>query len=239
MGTNACRTSLNRPDALTTFGVCVLLGTVLLLASIAFAQSIPNTERAAWRRTAAQGQALARIIASERSEVLRVGVRFDASELDLFASVVLNNRGSYSAAHGWLDVMSHLSPHVTMRRPPTRPRHEWTSTLVGCTAAQPSGWVSERDGNWNQYARQWQSLCLDIQDRWVRGEFVITPGVIAWGNIDDAKRHLCKRSSRNLCPVAMFVGANDRANVWFARNGDDVCSASLRAAFVEDHCEKK
>lgn len=216
--------------------LAIVLMCCALIASAARAQSLPNDERGSWRRTAAQGAMLARVIVSERSDVLRSD-DYDHGEIDLFASVVLNNRGLLKKARGWLDVLGELAPHVTRRREPTKPRHLWTSTLVGCTEAQPSGWVSERDGDWRIYQLRWQSFCLDVRDRWIRGQFTLTSDVIAWGNLEDSQRHICGRSARNLCPVALVVGAKDRINVFFAFVGDAACSDALREAFVEEHCE--
>ncbi len=189
----------------------------------------------AWPRTLVQGAMLARIVVSERSEVLR-GDDFDRAEIDWLASVVINNGPRFRSARSWLDVMRKLSPHVTQAAPPTRPRHEWTSTLYGCTEAQPTGWVRERDGNWDSYALRWQSFCLDVRDRWVRGEFVHNADAFKWGNIDDSRKHICAASSP-FCPLAAFVGVNGRTNVFFGFTGSPSCSAAVRESFVEAHCE--
>lgn len=184
-----------------------------------------------WKRTKAQGALLARIIVSERSAVLR-GSDYDPAELDLFASVVINNRDRFANAHGWIDVMGRLSPHVALLEPPTRPRQEWTSTLHGCTEAKPGGWVDERDGDWRIYSLAWQSFCLDVRDRWVADQWQHADGVVAWGNIADSKRQLCRKVKR-LCLVQHFADGN----LFFGRAGDPACNLAAQESFVEAHCE--
>jgi len=213
-------------DMLVSFGVCAVIGAILVLASIASAQE--------WRRTPVEGAMLARIIVSERSAVLRErdAASVDASEFDWFASVVINNRDRFPRARSWLAIMGELSPHVTMRKPTTTARQEWTSTLVGCTERQPAGWIRERDGKWDIYALRWQSFCIDIRDRWVRGDFEVHEDAIAWGSVDDSKRRMC-RPKNPLCLLHHFSGGN----LFFALAGSAACRDEVQESFVEAHCE--
>ncbi len=201
---------------------------ILTFACVASAQR-------AWVRSRAQGILLARIIVNEQSRVIRPNGGADLDELSWFASAVVNNRERYGkSVHGWLDVLGKLAPHVARLRPISRPRQEWTSTLTGCTEAQPSGWVPERDGDWEIYALNWQSFCLDVRDSWVNDTFTHYPDVNTWGNLADTQNQLCRpRRHGALCLMQRFEGGN----FFLGPAGSASCNYTMQEEFVEAHCE--
>ena len=219
-------------------GLVSILGVVIALSASlvmrgciasTFAQSRPRT---AWARTKAQGALIARIVVNENSAMLLPNRTFDPAEVEWFMAVAVNNRPRFKSAHNWLDVIGRLAPHVAMLRPYTRPRQRWTSTLYGCTDAQPRGWVPERDGDWRIYALKWQSFCLDVRDLWISAPTAVNADAMTWGSVDDAKHQLC-RPRPKLCPIVAFPGGN----IFFGKVGAASCNAALAEDFTEAHCE--
>ena len=204
-----------------------IIGVVLALIAAPLAAHAAGD---AWNRSKAQGALLARIIVNENSSMLLPNRTYDPTETQWYAAVAINNRKRF-AAHGWLDVIGHLAPHVSLLKPYTQPRQEWTSTLVGCTEKKPTLWVDERDGNWELYALRWQSFCLDVRDEWLSSEPAVNADVIAWGSIADSKRQLCRPRPR-LCLITAFAGGN----LFFGRAGSPSCDAAAQESFVEAHC---
>jgi hypothetical protein len=210
--------------------LAALLGTVLLLARAAAGRHDP------WARTPEQGAMIARIIANERSEFLRGDPSADRNEIHWFLSVVSNNRDRLAPKEGWSGVLRRLAPHVTGAKPPTRHRQAVNASLVGCSERKPALWQDDIDGNWDQYSLQWQSLCLDVRDLWVRGEWEHQPGVITWGNTRDSERQLCRGRSR-LCLVGRFEGGPIGGNLFFGLADGDACRPGLQEEFVEERCQ--
>jgi len=169
-------------------------------------------------RTAEQGIMLARIVANEASTSLREDSISLQTQLEvhLLASVVLNyasdRRQSYSSA------MRSLSPHVTGREKAESSRQEWSSSLVGCKASQPAGWVTERDGTWVQFAANWVRLCRYAVGVWL-SSFEPEPDVITWSNDWQAHRVFCHRGfdHERLCLVKQNV------NLYFRRRQGEDC----------------
>ena len=217
--------------ALLVVLACVALATASVLRDCVSPAYAQRSHSSPWARTPAQAALLARVIVNENSSMLLPNRTWDAVETEWFAAVAINSRQRF-AAHGWLDVIARLAPHVGLLRPYTRPRQEWTSTLHGCTEAKPTLWVDARDGDWNLYSLRWQSFCLDVREYWLRAKAPINADVMAWGSIADSERQLCRPRPR-LCLITRFPGGN----LFFGRVGAASCNDALREEFVEARCE--
>lgn len=192
-----------------------------------------------WARTEEQGVMLARLWVSELSNddkgmlgkhmekfLYEKGTAPMAAHL--LTHTVNNSRSllvreTREPVQGWLGVMRELSPYVTGKYEPKRPRQHWTSTLPETGEEAPAGWVPERDGDWRLYARSWVMLRKMAVSMWTRpAQLALVPGggiPRAWDmeGYESTRKRLCKLDNGNGEPLA--AGGN-----WFwGFQGDPAC----------------
>jgi hypothetical protein len=182
----------------------------------------------AWERTRAQGVALARIVVSEDTRVIRdrqpdckasCGTSGALSpDAHGIALTVEENAKVMRGVKSYMDVMQRLSPHVTGAVPTNRARQAWTSTLPATGKEQPEGWVESRDGNWKSYANNWVAFREEMVQTWLGGsmEKVVPHPPLAWGNAEDYERF---KLERGLCRLPC-IGC---VNTFAAKKGTPGC----------------
>ncbi len=190
-----------------------------------------------WEFTVMQGIMLARIWASEETHVLRPDTEVGKGTggkpslgCRLIAHVVRNNRGrllvreTREPVSGWFEIMRELSPHVTGKLEPNRPRQRWTSTLPVVGNEQPSGWDPDRDGSWHIYADNWVKLREAAVRMWTTQQLGSVPGggrVMSW----DSAGVMSTR--KRLCRLLDTEGAVLGSHNWFwGWEGDSACEGS-------------
>lgn len=178
---------------------------------------------------------LARIIINEQSAPIR-GETYDPREIDLIASVVLNNRTRFPGAKSWLEIMRRLAPHVTRAKEVTRAHHAWTGDLpAGCSKTRPATWDDVANGPWVAWAPHWQNFCQLVVAKWTAGDIERNHDVITWGATTHSRSHLC----RPVTPAGYcLVTSVPRGNHFFAWAGAASCSAEATRAFQTAHCRR-
>jgi hypothetical protein len=179
------------------------------------------------RRTREQGIKLARIIVNEDSRALRDRVDGclrgcgtggaptpDALGIAQVVEVVaarMSKRATFDTA------MTALSPRVGGDGP-RLPRRAWTRWLPTTGIEQPEGWITERDGRWASYARNWARFRDSTVASWMAGPTAqAVPGMpIAWGTVEDYFRF---KASRDLCRLP----CEGCVNIFAGKRGDPSC----------------